>query len=265
MRYAVGVEYDGSGFSGWQRQPFFARTIQQAIEEALGKVANHAMEITCAGRTDAGVHALGQVFHFDSPAKRQSYAWLAGGNRYLPAGIRLQWIQVVDKEFHARYSASKRQYRYVILNEGQPSALWRERLLWHPYPLCVARLQEAAECLHGEHDFSAFRAAECQSATPFRFIERIEICREGRLIYVDITGNAFLHHMIRNIVGTLLPIGDGRKPVEEMRAVLQSRSRSHAGMTAPAHALYFMRAFYPERFSLPDISASLKNSVGFLF
>lgn len=251
MRYAAGVEYDGSEFSGWQRQPFFAHTVQQAVEDALGKVANHPVEVTCAGRTDAGVHALGQVFHFDSAARRDDYAWLAGGNRYLPSSIRLQWVKPVSGDFHARYSAEKRSYRYLVLNGGQPSALWRQRLLWHPYPLDVARMQEAAACLHGEHDFSAFRAAECQSSTPFRFIEAINIHRDGRLICVDITGNAFLHHMIRNIVGTLLPIGDGRKPPEEMEEVLQSRNRCRAGMTAPAHGLYFMRAYYPPAFALP--------------
>ncbi|MDO5090305.1 MAG: tRNA pseudouridine(38-40) synthase TruA [Cardiobacteriaceae bacterium] len=252
QRYAAGVEYDGSEFSGWQRQPFFARTIQQAIETALAKVADHAIDITCAGRTDAGVHALGQVFHFESPARRAPYAWLAGGNRYLPPAIRLQWVQPVPADFHARYSAQKRTYRYLILNQGQPSALWRQRLFWHPYPLDIERMCAAAECLHGEHDFSAFRAAECQSSTPFRFIERIDIARDGRLIRIDITGNAFLHHMIRNIVGTLLPIGDGRKAPETMATILASRNRSHAGMTAPAHGLYFMHACYPREFALPE-------------
>lgn len=251
QRYAVGVEYDGSEFSGWQRQPFFAHTIQQAIEEALSKIAAHSVEITCAGRTDAGVHAIGQVFHFDSAAPRELFSWLAGGNRYLPPAIRLQWIQHVGDDFHARYSARKRQYRYLILNEGQPSALWHKRLLWHPYPLSLAHMQEAAQCLIGEHDFSAFRAAECQSHTPFRFIESITFSKQERLIMVDIVGNAFLHHMIRNIVGTLLPIGDGRHPPERMAEVLASKSRAQAGMTAPAHGLYFMQADYPETFALP--------------
>ena len=251
QRYAVGVEYDGNGFSGWQRQPFFAHTIQQAIEEALGKVAAHPVEIICAGRTDAGVHALGQVFHFDSHAPRRLFAWLAGGDRYLPAGIRLQWIVPVAEDFHARYSALKRRYRYLILAGGQPSALWRQRLLWHPYELSVEKMQQAVQCLHGEHDFSAFRAAECQSSTPFRFIESILIARRQRLLMLDITGNAFLHHMIRNIVGSLLPIGDGRHPPENMARILASRDRAQAGMTAPAHGLYFLQACYPPHFALP--------------
>lgn len=254
QRYAVGVEYDGSEFSGWQRQPFFAHTIQQTIEEALSKIAAHPVHITCAGRTDAGVHAIGQVFHFDSAAARECFSWLAGGNRYLPPAIRLQWVQPVQGDFHARYSARKRQYRYLILNEGQPSALWHKRLLWHPYPLALNAMQEAAQHLLGEHDFSAFRAAECQSSTPFRFIESITFSKQGRLITMDIVGNAFLHHMIRNIVGTLLPIGDGRHPPDQMATVLASRSRAQAGMTAPAHALYFMRADYPDTFALPSHS-----------
>lgn len=254
QRYAVGVEYDGSEFSGWQRQPFFAHTIQQHIEDALGRIAAHPVQITCAGRTDAGVHALGQVFHFDSAAPREPYAWLAGTNRYLPTAIRLQWIQSVAGTFHARYSALKRRYRYIILNRGQPSALWHKRLLWHPYPLCIDSMNAAAACLHGEHDFSAFRAAECQSATPFRFIESITVTRQNRLIFIDITGNAFLHHMIRNIVGTLLPIGDGRQPPEKMAQVLAGRDRAQAGVTAAAQGLYFMRAEYPPAFSLPDIA-----------
>lgn len=252
QRYAVGVEYDGSGFSGWQRQPFFAHTIQQSIEEALGKIADHPVEITCAGRTDAGVHAVNQVFHFDSAASRKPFSWLAGTNRYLPATIRLQWIQPVGSDFHARYSARKRSYRYILLNEGQPSALWHQRLLWHPYRLSLKRMREAAHCLHGEHDFSAFRAAECQSATPFRFIESIMFTRHNKLVFIDITGNAFLHHMIRNIVGTLLPIGDGRQPPDTMQHILASRQRALAGMTAPAHGLYFMHADYPEAFVLPQ-------------
>ena len=251
QRYAVGVEYDGSDFSGWQRQPFFAHTIQQSIEDALGQIAAHPVQITCAGRTDAGVHALGQVFHFDSDAKRETFSWLAGTNRYLPPSIRLQWVQGVESAFHARYSAFRRRYRYAILNLGQPSALWHKRLLWHPYPLSIEKMQKAVQCLHGEHDFSAFRSKECQSSTPFRFIESINIHRQERLIFIDITGNAFLHHMIRNIVGTLLPIGDGRQAPEKMQEILLSRSRAQAGVTAAAHALYFMHADYPAHFSLP--------------
>ena len=257
QRYAVGVEYDGSRFSGWQRQPFFAHTIQQAIEEALGKIAAHPVDITCAGRTDAGVHALGQVFHFDSAAPRELFSWLAGGNRYLPADIRLQWIVPVADDFHARYSAQKRRYRYLIVAGSQPSALWRKRLLWHPYELSLDAMCEAAQCLHGEQDFSAFRAAECQSHTPFRFIESIDICQDRRLFTIEITGNAFLHHMIRNIVGTLLPIGDGRKTAASMAEILASRSRAQAGMTAPAHALYFVKAYYPEPVALPDTEQTL--------
>ncbi|RKW18081.1 MAG: tRNA pseudouridine(38-40) synthase TruA, partial [Cardiobacterium sp.] len=165
-RYAVGLEYDGTPYAGWQRQPFFASTIQEQIERALSQVAAHAVETTCAGRTDAGVHATAQVIHFDSDAARSDFAWLAGTNRYLPADIRLQWIHAVPADFHARYSARERHYRYLIRHRAQPSALWAQRCHWHKKPLDAAAMHSAAQALIGEHDFSAFRAAECQAKSP---------------------------------------------------------------------------------------------------
>ncbi|MBV7434110.1 tRNA pseudouridine(38-40) synthase TruA [Cardiobacteriaceae bacterium TAE3-ERU3] len=251
MRYAVAVEYDGTHYSGWQRQPFFAQTIQEQVEQALSKVANHPVEVVCAGRTDAGVHALQQIIHFDSDAARDTYAWLAGCNRYLPADIRLQWVHCVNDEFHARYSAKRRRYRYLIRTRHQPSALWRMRCYWHRYPLDIEAMREGAQYLIGEHDFSAFRAAECQAQTPNRFIESISIHGDGDWLWVDVCGNAFLHHMIRNIVGTLLPVGSGKQDPLWVNAVLQSRDRREAGITAPAHGLYFVDAQYESEFNLP--------------
>ena len=225
-RYAVGLEYDGTQYAGWQRQPFFAATIQEQVERALAQVAAHPVETTCAGRTDAGVHAVAQVLHFDSSAARNDFAWLAGCNRYLPADIRLQWIRRVPAGFHARYSARERHYRYLIRHSCQPSALWARRCHWHKKPLDAALMHTAAQALVGEHDFSAFRAAECQAKSPWRFVRTISVRECGGWIALDISGNAFLHHMVRNIVGTLLPVGDGRRTVEWPAAVLAARDES---------------------------------------
>ncbi len=244
-RFAIRVEYDGCAYSGWQRQPELPSTVQQTVEDALSRIADHSIEIICAGRTDAGVHALGQIFHFDSSARRSNHAWLAGGNTHLPDDIRLQQIFSVRDDFHARYDARLRHYRYLILNAPQPSALWRKRCLWHRQPLDVRRMQEAALSLQGEHDFSAFRAAECQSKSPCRWIEEITISRSGHWLWVDVIGNAFLHHMVRNIVGSLLPVGDCRRSVAWLETVLQSRDRRQAGATAPACGLYFYQVHYP--------------------
>lgn len=252
QRYAIGIEYDGTHYSGWQRQSFYAQTIQEKVEDALAQIANHRIDLTVAGRTDAGVHALGQVAHFDTCAKRADFSWLAGANRYLPYDIRLQWIRQVSLDFHARHSACARSYRYVMIAGRQPSALWHKRAYWHAYPLDIAAMEKAAAVLIGEHDFSAFRASECQSATPYRHISKIEITADNTNYYIDITGNAFLHHMVRNIVGTLLPIGDGRHAPERMGEILRSKNRCQAGVTAPAHGLYFVAAHYAD-FSLPTI------------
>lgn len=251
MRYAVAVEYDGTHYSGWQRQPFFAQTIQEQVERALSKIAAHNIEVVCAGRTDAGVHALQQIIHFDSDAPRDTYAWLAGGNRYLPSDIRLQWVCSVNDGFHARYSAKRRRYRYLIRTRHQPSALWRTRSYWHRYPLDIEAMRKGAHYLIGEHDFSAFRSAECQANTPNRFIESIHIGSDSGWLWIDVCGNAFLHHMIRNIVGTLLPVGTGKRSPLWISEVLASRDRTQAGVTAPAQGLYFIDAQYEKGFDLP--------------
>lgn len=251
MRYVAAVEYDGTHYSGWQRQPFLAQTIQEQVERALSKIADHTVEIVCAGRTDAGVHALQQIIHFDSPAPRQPYAWLAGSNRYLPPDIRLQWVYPIDDGFHARYSARRRRYRYLILRRHQPSALWASRCYWYRHPLNVEAMREGAQYLIGEHDFSAFRAAECQAKTANRFIESIHIDCDPNWLWIDVCGNAFLHHMIRNIVGTLLPVGLEKHAPIWISEVLASRDRRNAGITAPAHGLYFVDAQYESEFDLP--------------
>lgn len=251
QRYAAIVEYNGTTYSGWQRQPFLSTTIQEQVENALSQIAAHPIEVICAGRTDAGVHSIGQVIHFDTTANRSKYAWLTGGNRYLPPTIRLQTIVPVRANFHARYHALSRSYRYIILNSHQSSALWKERCYWYPKPLDEKRMTLAAQALCGEHDFSAFRAAECQSKTPWRFIEKIIATRFGEWIAVDVQGNAFLHHMVRNIVGSLLMVGNGHRPIHWIEEVLKSCDRTQAGPTAPAYGLYFYRVTYPEADAIP--------------
>lgn len=256
QRYAVGIEYDGSHYSGWQRQPFFDNTIQEKVEAALSKVAAHPIEITCAGRTDAGVHATAQVFHFDTCAEREYFSWLAGGNRYLPQDIRLQWITLVDKTFHARYSALARYYRYWIKNQEQPSALWAKRCYWYRKKLDVEKMQQGAQYLIGEHDFSAFRSAECQSRTPWRFIQYLLIRKQHGWLSIDICGNAFLHHMVRNIVGSLLQVGDARRSPDWIAEVLAGRDRTQAGVTAPAQGLYLNGVSYPKQYFLPKTEST---------
>lgn len=217
----------------------------------MSQIADHSVETVCAGRTDAGVHAYGQVIHFDTHAVRSTYAWLTGANRYLPEDIRLQTMVCVRNDFHARHDAQRRYYRYFIYNAPQPSAIFRRYCYWHRYPLDCDKMMRAGNFLLGEHDFSAFRSAECQAKTPFRFIESVQIKREGAWVIVDICGNAFLHHMVRNIVGSLLPVGDGRKPVFWLKEVLESGDRKKAGVTAPAAGLFLHSVRYPEADKIP--------------
>lgn len=256
QRYAVLVEYDGTAYAGWQRQPFLSATVQEKVESALSKIAAHPIETICAGRTDAGVHGIGQIIHFDTSAVRDSYAWLAGSNTNLPQDIRLQQIIAVDHSFHARYSALSRNYRYIILNSRQPSALARNHAFWHPHPLDVEKMQQEAQNLIGEHDFSSFRASECQSKSANRFISLINISRQGDWVALEIQGNAFLHHMVRNITGSLLMVGDGRRAEGWLKDVLHARDRRQAGPTAPAHGLYFYHVQYPEKYAIPIVNRS---------
>lgn len=255
MRLAAGLEYEGSRYAGWQTQGH-ARGIQSEVETALSRVANHPVMTVCAGRTDAGVHALGQVIHFDSDADRPDSAWLLGGNSHLPSDISLRWVCRVPDAFHARHSARSRRYRYVILNSRGRSGLYAQRAGWCTWPLDAARMHEAAQSLAGEHDFSAFRAAECQSRTPRRQVREILVTRQGEWVSVEVEANAFLHHMVRNIVGVLTAIGCGDRPVDWARTVLEGRDRRLGGVTAEARGLYLLRVGYDAAYDLPPSYAS---------
>jgi len=249
-RIAIGVEYDGSRYAGWQRQAE-APSVQAAVEQALSRVADHPVEVTCGGRTDAGVHALGQVAHFNSPARRDPRSWVLGANTHLPGDIALLWASAVPSDFHARYSALGRTYCYVILNRPSRPAIDRHRVCWTHQPLDAEAMHDAAQCLLGEHDFSAFRAAECQSRTAVRRLEHISVARRGDRVFLEVSANAFLHHMVRNIAGTLLAVGRGERPGAWVAEALAGRDRRAAGITAPAGGLYFVGIRYPTVFRLP--------------
>lgn len=256
-RLAAGVEYDGSGFYGWQRQRQ-SPTVQECLEQALGQVADHAVQVQCAGRTDTGVHAQCQVVHFDVEAQRSERSWVLGANTILPPGVSLLWVRPVAADFHARFSARRRSYRYRILNRWVRPALERGRVAWIRHPLDVEPMHAAAQHLLGEHDFSSFRAVGCQSRSPLRTIHRIAAQRSEHEIHLDIEANAFLYHMVRNIAGALMAVGRGQQPVSWLKELLQIRDRTAAGVTAPAEGLYFVAPSYPDFPQLPVL-----ESVGF--
>lgn len=250
MRIALGIEYDGTAYNGWQRQ----RTgdgVQERVESALSKVADELVEVVCAGRTDSGVHATGQVVHFDSGSERSRRGWLLGANTNLPDDIAVTWAEPVSDEFHARFSAVSRSYRYIIRNCLVRSALDRHRAWWIYAPLDAEAMHDAAQALAGRHDFSAFRAAGCQASTAVREIQSISVAREGDKIYLDVTANAFLQHMVRNIAGTLAAIGAGDLAGSALPAILASRDRKEGGVAAPPHGLTLVRVVYPDDFPLP--------------
>ncbi|RBP50977.1 tRNA pseudouridine(38-40) synthase TruA [Arenicella xantha] len=258
-RYVACVEYDGSGFSGWQTQQHGVRTVQQTVERALSRVANQPTAIITAGRTDTGVHASHQVIHFESEASRTEFAWCRGTNRFLDQDVRLQWVAEIDPEFHARFSALTRSYRFVIYNSSIASALYRKYSTHEFRPLDVALMQSAASALIGEHDFSSFRAAGCQAHSPVRNMHKIELNSSGSWIWFDVTANAFLQHMVRNIAGCLIEIGCQKRKVEWMSEVLEYRDRTMGGITAPPNGLYLTGVQYPKEFVLP----SSKRDVAF--
>jgi tRNA pseudouridine38-40 synthase len=244
QRVAIGVEYDGTAYSGWQDQPH-APSIQRCLNQALSVVA--ATNVACigAGRTDAGVHASGQVAHFETCVHREPHSWLMGLNSQLPKDISVAWVQPVDAEFHARFSAIARAYRYEILNRPVRSALERNRCWWVYQPLDHEHMQEAAQQLLGKHDFSAFRASACQSHSPIRTISRLDVTRDGDRITITCEANAFLHHMVRNIVGSLAKVGTGEADPVWMAEILAAQDRKLSGITAPAAGLTLTRVDYP--------------------
>lgn len=250
MRLALGIEYDGTDFLGWQRLGHGA-TVQGAVEEALSFVADHAVQVTCAGRTDAGVHARCQVIHFDTVATRPPRGWMLGANSRLPSTVGVRWATPVADDFHARYGARARRYRYSILNRSARPALDARYLAWERQPLDAAAMHAAAQALLGENDFSAFRTIACQARTPFRNVHAITVARDDDRVTVDIEANAFLHHMVRNIVGSLLPIGRGERPVAWLAELLAGRDRALAGPTASAAGLCFIAPVYPAAAGLP--------------
>jgi len=250
-RIALGIEYDGTGFFGWQVQPY-GRSVQSELEKALAKVANEPVAVVCAGRTDSGVHATGQVVHFDTAALREPHSWLLGGNTYLPRDVNLCWAREVPGDFHARFSATRRSYRYLILNRRHRSALWDRRATWSHGELDVEAMHHAAQHLLGEHDFSAFRAAGCQAKSPVRTVSNIRVRRIGALVELTVIANAFLQHMVRNIVGSLLAIGRGDADADWLLRILSGRDRRRAGMTAPPEGLYLTGVGYPPVYGLPD-------------
>jgi tRNA pseudouridine38-40 synthase len=254
MRIACAVEYDGSGFCGWQRQDH-ARSVQADVEAALSKVADHEVRVVCAGRTDSGVHASWQIIHFDTGAERSERSWLLGTNANLPDDAGLLWAREVDEDFHARFSAQTRRYRYVIFNREVPSVLLHRRATWVHQVLDVSRMQEAAHYLLGEHDFTSFRALACQAKSPVRTIYRLDIKRSGAYLYLDVEANAFLHHMVRNIAGALLAVGRGVQNSHWIRDVLDKRDRTQGGVTAPASGLYLVGVRYADRFGIEPLGA----------
>ena len=250
MRWAIGIEYDGAAFNGWQAQAH-ATGVQTVVEAALSAVADEPIKVQCAGRTDAGVHAVGQVAHFDSASARTERAWTLGTNAHLSRGVAVRWARAVPDDFHARFSALSRRYAYLILNRPARAGLWHTRVAWECRPLDVARMQAAAPALLGQHDFSSFRAAGCQSRHPLRTVHHLRVSRQDELVRIDIEANAFLQHMVRNIAGVLLDIGAGERPPGWAAEVLAARDRRQGGVTAPACGLYFLEARYPADFALP--------------
>jgi tRNA pseudouridine38-40 synthase len=254
-KIALALEYDGTAFCGWQTQPDGC-SVQDALEQALAQIAGQPIATVCAGRTDAGVHALNQVVHFETSAERPESAWVRGVNALLPAGAAVLWAKPVSNEFHARFSALSRRYVYFLLNRAQRPALLSARVGWFHLPLDETAMREAAQCLLGEHDFSAFRAAECQARSPVRTVSALAIERRGELLRFDLQANAFLQHMARNIIGSLVFVGAGRESARWLGEVLESRDRSRAAPTFSASGLYLAQVEYAPEWQLPGAQGS---------
>ena len=251
-RVACRIEYDGSHYHGWQSQPHLAvNTVQETLELAMAAVATAPLRVQCAGRTDTGVHGFSQIIHFDPPVPRSARAWVLGVNANLPPDVRVHWAAAVPADFHARFSAIARRYRYVIANTPVRPALLGGQVSWQRRTLDHQAMHEAAQNLLGERDFSAFRAASCQSTGPMRNVHSVDVHRQGDLVIVDIKANAFLHHMVRNIAGSLMAVGTGPQPPGWIATLLQGRDRTVAAETAPPDGLYLVEVEYPPRYQLP--------------
>lgn len=250
MRIALGVEYDGSAFAGWQSQAH-GNTVQDVLEAALAAIAGRSVRVSCAGRTDAGVHALAQVVHFDIDVARPDSAWVRGANSHLPPQVAVRWARPVADDFHARFCALSRSYRYLLLNRPVRPALHQGRVGWFHHALDVEAMREAARTLIGEHDFSAFRAAECQAKSPVKVCHRADIARDGDLLIFDFRANAFLHHMVRNLVGSLVYVGKGNHPPGWIAELLAGRDRKLAAPTFDPAGLYFAGVEYACEWGLP--------------
>ncbi|MDR3478689.1 MAG: tRNA pseudouridine(38-40) synthase TruA [Gammaproteobacteria bacterium] len=251
MRIALGIEYDGHEYYGWQAQEGLV-TVQGCLEPALEKIAASPVKVFCAGRTDAGVHGTGQVVHFDTEAKRELHAWSLGTNTHLPPSITVRWAQLVDDHFHARFSALARRYRYIIYNHITRPAILAARVTWYYRKLDAERMQEAANYLLGEHDFSSFRSSRCEAKTPFRQVRSLTVTRQGNFITIDIEANAFLQHMVRNIAGVLMRIGSGQAEIGWAREVLEAKNRRLACETARPTGLYLSQVTYPAPYLFPE-------------
>lgn len=249
-RIALGIEYDGAAFHGWQSQPH-GLTVQDVLELALSSVAGQAVRVNCAGRTDTGVHALGQVVHFDCAASRTDQAWVRGGNAHLPPQVAIRWAQSVDERFHARFDARSRSYCYLLHNHPVRPALQHARVGWHYRPLAIEPMQAAIAALRGEHDFSAFRAAECQAKSPIKTMHHAEVRRVGEMIVFEFRASAFLQHMVRNMVGALVHVGLSREPVESIASLLASRDRTRAAPTFSPAGLYLTGVEYDAHWNIP--------------
>jgi len=252
-RIALGIEYDGSAYYGWQRQPE-AASVQACLEKALSRVADAPISVFCAGRTDAGVSATGQVVHFETPVLRREAAWTMGVNTHLPKNISVRWMSEVAEDFHARFSATARRYRYIIYNHRFRAAILQSGITHVHLPLDVDKMQRAGQALLGENDFTSFRASQCQSRTPWRYMIHLNVSRHGNYVVVDVKANAFVHHMVRNIVGSLIEVGSGAQSENWMAELLAAKDRNLAAATAKAEGLYLVSVDYPEKFGLPKLN-----------
>ncbi len=249
MRIALMVEYDGSQYHGWQAQAGL-RTVQQSLERALSQVANHEVSVVCAGRTDTGVHATNQIIHFDSEKERTIRSWIHGANSFLPKDVCVKWGREMPDNFHARYSATARRYQYIIYNAPIRPALLRSNVTWQYRQLDHRLMHEASQHLLGEQNFTSFRSVECQSKTPMRNVHHLQVTRKADLIIIDISANAFLHHMVRNVAGVLIAVGSGRRAVSWVNDVLFAQDRTLGAETAPPYGLYLVEVVYPPEFNV---------------